>query len=197
MIVSFDVMQALFWSAAYILIIIFNIKYKYTAMPLFALIGNFAWESVALARDIRFDMSGIGHLIHIAWFSLDFAIIFTYLLLCKKLYFKKIFSVLIYLVFLFAFIFSFNMWSSGMLISCFIIDFTMAVEYFIYSLKVSFPANKLSISICSLKLCGDLCAWFYYMEYSRFVLLIGFFVLILNILCLKTIIKRSHKLSVK
>ena len=52
MYMSFDVMQALCWSAAYILIIIFNIKYKYTAMPLFALINNFAWESVALARDI-------------------------------------------------------------------------------------------------------------------------------------------------
>lgn len=193
MLLSFDVMQALFWSATYILIIIFNIKYKYTAMPLFALLGNFAWESVALAKDILSDISGVGHLIHIAWFTLDLAIVITYLLLCNKLYFKKIFSVLIYFVFLFAFIFFFNMWSSGMLISSFIIDFTMAVEYFIYSSKESFPVNKLSMSICSLKLCGDLCAWFCYMECSLFILVIGFFVLILNILCLKTMIQRNHK----
>ncbi len=91
MFVSFDVMQALFWSAAYILIIIFNIKYKYTAMPLFALINNFAWESIALARDILSGVSGVGHFIHIAWFTLDLAIAVTYLLLCKKLYFKKFF----------------------------------------------------------------------------------------------------------
>lgn len=193
MFVSFDVMQALFWSAAYILIIIFNIKYKYTAMPLFALINNFAWESVALARDILSGVSGVGHLIHIAWFTLDLAIAVTYLLLCKKLYFKEIFSVLIYVIFLLVFIFSFNMWPSGMLISSFVIDFTMAVEYFIYSSKEAFLANRLSISICSLKLYGDLCAWIYYMDYSRFILVIGFFVLILNIMCLKTMMKRNCK----
>lgn len=134
-----------------------------------------------------------GYLIHIAWFTLDLAIVITYLLLCKKMYLKKVFFVLIYLVVLLVLVFSFNMWSSGMLISCFVIDFAMAVEYFIYSSKEAFPANRLSISICSLKLCGDLCAWIYYMEKSRFVLVVGFFVLILNILCLKTMIKRNHK----
>lgn len=138
-----------------------------------------------------------GYLIHIAWFTLDLVIVITYLLLCKKLYLKKVFFVLIYLVVLLVLVFSFNMWSSGMLISCFVIDFVMAVEYFIYSSKEAFPANRLSISICSLKLCGDLCAWIYYMEKSRFVLVVGFLVLILNILCLKTMIKRNYKWFVK
>lgn len=189
MYISFDVMQALLWSVAYILIIIFNIKYKYTAMPLFALINNFAWESVALARDI---LSG----------RVFDSYCMVYFRPCHRHYifavvqetvFKKSFFVLIYLVVLLVLVFSFNMWSSGMLISSFVIDFTMAVEYFIYSSKEVFPANRLSISICSLKLCGDLCAWICYMENSRFVLVIGFFVQILNILCLKTMIKRNHK----
>lgn len=171
MAISFDVMQAFFWSVTYILIIVFNIKYKYTAMPLFAMCNNFAW------------------------FTLDIAIVITYLLLCKKLYCKKIFSLLIYVVSLLICVLSFNTWALGMLISCFIIDFIMAVEYFTYSSKEVFPANRLSVSICTFKLIGDLCAWIYYMNDSRFILVIGFFVLILNILCLKNVMKRNHNNS--
>lgn len=195
MALSFDVMQAFFWSVTYILIFVFNIKYKYTAMPLFAMCNNFAWETVALVRDILFGSWGIGSVIHIAWFTLDIAIVITYLLLCKKLYCKKIFSLLIYVVSLLICVLSFNTWALGMLISSFIIDFIMAVEYFIYSSKEVFPANRLSVSICTFKLIGDLCAWIYYMNDSRFVLVIGFFVLILNILCLKNVMKRNHNNS--
>ena len=187
----FDIMQAIFWSTTYILIIIFNKKYKHTAMPFFALCNNFAWESVAFFRDITHFSMNYGFLIHIAWFTLDLIIVYTYLRYCEKMYFKKSYIMVCYIISLIVFSLSFRYLGSGMLITSFIIDFTMALEYFLFSSKKAFYANKLSVVICLTKLIGDLCAWISYMDSSVFVLIIGLPILVLNILCSINIIKRS------
>ena len=123
MTVDFDLLQALFWSATYVLIIIFNIKYRSLGIPPIAMATNFAWETTALIR--------YGSVIHIAWFSLDLIIIITYFMLCKPVYLRhKFYLPILYVVELTVFYVVFE--AGGMLLSSFIIDCTMAIEYLIY-----------------------------------------------------------------
>lgn len=181
MTVDFDLLQALFWSATYVLIIIFNIKYRSLGIPPIALATNFAWETTALIR--------YGSAIHIAWFSLDLIIIITYFMLCKPVYLRhKLYLPILYVVEMAAFYAIFG--AGGMLLSSFVIDCTMAIEYLIYIYiytadeRQPTQAPLLLIALCSTKLIGDLFAWIYYQEFSKTVFVIGILVFSLNSSCL-------------
>ena len=182
MTVDFDLLQALFWSATYVLIIIFNIKYRTLGIPPIAMATNFAWETTALIR--------YGSVIHIAWFSLDLIIVITYFTLCKPVYFRqKFYLPILYVVEMTVFYVVFK--AGGMLLSSFIIDCTMAIEYLIYILYIYMEnerqptqAPPILIALCSTKLIGDLFAWIYYKEFSKIVFVIGIVVFLLNALCL-------------
>lgn len=183
MTVDFDLLQALFWSATYVLIIIFNIKYRSLGIPPIALATNFAWETTALIR--------YGSAIHIAWFSLDLIIIITYFMLCKPVYLRhKLYLPILYVVEMAAFYAIFG--AGGMLLSSFVIDCTMAIEYLIYIYIYIYTADErqptqaplLLIALCSTKLIGDLFAWIYYQEFSKTVFVIGILVFPLNSSCL-------------
>ena len=185
MTVDFDLLQALFWSATYVLIIIFNIKYRSLGIPPIAMATNFAWETTALIR--------YGSVIHIAWFSLDLIIIITYFMLCKPVYLRhKFYLPILYVVELTVFYVVFE--AGGMLLSSFIIDCTMAIEYLIYIYiyiyiytaveRLPTQAPRLLIALCSTKLIGDLFAWIYYQEFSKAVFVIGILVFFLNSSCL-------------
>lgn len=181
MTVDFDLLQALFWSATYVLIIIFNIKYRSLGIPPIALATNFAWETTALIR--------YGSAIHIAWFSLDLIIIITYFMLCKPVYLRhKLYLPILYVVEMAAFYAIFG--AGGMLLSSFVIDCTMAIEYLIYIYiytadeRQPTQAPLLLIALCSTKLIGDLFAWIYYQEFSKTVFVIGILVFPLNSSCL-------------
>lgn len=183
MTVDFDLLQALFWSATYVLIIIFNIKYRSLGIPPIALATNFAWETTALIR--------YGSAIHIAWFSLDLIIIITYFMLCKPVYLRhKLYLPILYVVEMAAFYAIFG--AGGMLLSSFVIDCTMAIEYLIYIYIYIYTADErqptqaplLLIALCSTKLIGDLFAWIYYQEFSKTVFVIGILVFSLNSSCL-------------
>ena len=184
MTVDFDLLQALFWSATYVLIIIFNIKYRSLGIPPIAMATNFAWETTALIR--------YGSVIHIAWFSLDLIIIITYFMLCKPVYLRhKLYLPILYVVEMAAFYAIFE--AGGMLLSSFVIDCTMAIEYLIYIYIYIYntaderqptQAPLLLIALCSTKLIGDLFAWIYYQEFSKTVFVIGILVFSLNSSCL-------------
>lgn len=182
MTVDFDLLQALFWSATYVLIIIFNIKYRSLGIPPIAMATNFAWETTALIR--------YGSVIHIAWFSLDLIIIITYFMLCKPVYLRhKLYLPILYVVEMAAFYVIFE--AGGMLLSSFVIDCTMAIEYLIYIYiyntadeRQPTQAPLLLIALCSTKLIGDLFAWIYYQEFSKTVFVIGILVFSLNSSCL-------------
>jgi len=181
MTVDFDLLQALFWSATYVLIIIFNIKYRSLGIPPIAMATNFAWETTALIR--------YGSVIHIAWFSLDLIIIITYFMLCKPVYLRhKLYLPILYVVEMAAFYAIFE--AGGMLLSSFVIDCTMAIEYLIYihiymaDERQPTQAPRLLIALCSTKLIGDLFAWIYYQEFSKTVFVIGILVFSLNSSCL-------------
>lgn len=181
MTVDFDLLQALFWSATYVLIIIFNIKYRSLGIPPIAMATNFAWETTALIR--------YGSVIHIAWFSLDLIIIITYFMLCKPVYLRhKFYLPILYVVELTVFYVVFE--AGGMLLSSFVIDCTMAIEYLIYIYiytadeRQPTQAPLLLIALCSTKLIGDLFAWIYYQEFSKTVFVIGILVFSLNSSCL-------------
>lgn len=180
MTVDFDLLQALFWSATYVLIIIFNIKYRSLGIPPIAMATNFAWETTALIR--------YGSVIHIAWFSLDLIIIITYFMLCKPVYLRhKLYLPILYVVEMAAFYAIFE--AGGMLLSSFVIDCTMAIEYLIYIYNTAderqpTQAPLLLIALCSTKLIGDLFAWIYYQEFSKTVFVIGILVFSLNSSCL-------------
>ena len=184
MTVDFDLLQALFWSATYVLIIIFNIKYRSLGIPPIAMATNFAWETTALIR--------YGSVIHIAWFSLDLIIVITYFTLCKPVYLRhKFYLPILYAVEMAALCVVFE--SGGMLLSCFFIDCIMAIEYLMYIKNIyTYTADerqptqvpRLLVALCSTKLIGDLFAWIYYQEFSKTVFVIGILVFSLNSSCL-------------
>ena len=66
----------------------------------------------------------------------------------------------------------------GMLYSSYAIDLIMAAD-FIIEVKKTSRYGRIPIAIC--KLLGDFFAWLAYLQYSRFVLLVGAFVLVLNL----------------
>ena len=79
--------------------------------------------------------------------------------------------------------------AGGMLLSSFVIDCTMAIEYLIYIYNTAderqpTQAPLLLIALCSTKLIGDLFAWIYYQEFSKTVFVIGILVFSLNSSCL-------------
>ncbi len=169
-----DNLQAIFWPITYLLIIIFGIKNrrrKMPGIPLFVALMNLGWEINAL-------IVSRGFWSHILWLSLD-AVIFILnltILFSKKeifgfIYIGAIFfiSVLLFWIFQFSF---------GMLISVFIIDLVMAVEYVLVAKRIS-PYGKIPIAIT--KLIGDFCAWLYYARYATLIAVIGLFVFILNL----------------
>ena len=144
---NFDVLQGLFWSVTYILIIVYNVKNRSTNIPPIAIFINFAWEINALLQDITVE--GTASFIHIAWCGLDAAIVGSYLLLCKPVYFKKIFLMPIFLLGLLSFMVAFRH-SNGMLITSFFIDFTMEMEYLLYSFSSRSKQMKVDITALSI-----------------------------------------------
>lgn len=196
---DFDAMQAILWSVTYVLIILYNIRYRTLGIPPIAIASNLAWETVALLQDMRrvptasniYDILH-GNLIHIAWFFLDVLIVVTYLVFCRPVYLKrKWYWAVLYAVvsLLLSFIFK----DGGMLLSVFIIDCTMAIEYLLYSFSRKYKVNWLAAVICAAKMLGDWCAYLCYRRYSAAVAILGIVILVLNMGCFGVVLLRLYK----
>lgn len=199
---DFDAMQAILWSVTYVLIILYNIRYRTLGIPPIAIASNFAWETVALLQDVRYAPSSfniydvllgsLGNLIHTAWFFLDVLIVVTYMVFCRPVYLKrKWYWAVLYAADLLLLIFAFK--HGGMLLSSFLIDCTMAIEYLLYSFNRKFKANWLAAVICAAKLLGDWCAYLCYRRYSAAVAVLGIVILVLNMGCFGVVLLRLYK----
>ena len=186
--INFDLVQGAFWSLTYILVIVHNFKYRTSGLPPIAMTVNFAWETIALLR--------FGTVVHRIWFGLDFLIIVSYYIRCGCVYYKfKCFMPLLFAGLLAVFAAVFN--AGGMLVSSFVIDLTMAIEYFVFILSLRKksgwkPTSILLLAICATKLLGDQAAWLYYMELSRVASVIGILVFLLNTCCLAVALIRKN-----
>lgn len=152
-------------------------------MPLIAGMLNFGWEICAL-------YSSGGYWVHVVWLILD-CMILAYNTVILGDYKKRLiylallitFTCLLYRVFQSA---SFD----GMLISSFAIDAIMAIEYLVFTNKLS-ERGRVTIGIT--RLCGDIFAWIDNMQYSTFVLIIGITVLVINLLYVSTCLYYQEK----
>lgn len=162
------------WSLAYILIIFNGIKYltEYPIlMPLLSGSLNFAWEINALIESNGFWG-------HILWLVLDVAIISLNIRNLKS-YKKAGGYVLFTAVMTIALWFIFRLTTvDGMLLSVFIIDLIMAVEYVVVAKKIS---NHSKVLIATIKLFGDLFAWLTNLHIELYVAIIGGIVLLMNL----------------
>ena len=186
---TFDILQAVFWSLTYILVILHIGLFKINPMPACVLIGNFSWELTAICKDFPEIINGDsifdnGLLIHIAWVSID-AIIIIVSIANSVWNLKKTAMVLACSVSLSIFLYFVFDIPGGMLVSCFTIDIFMAIYWFI-DLKnikeVKYPTcNRFILLIGISKFLGDLFAFLYYSEFSIFVTIAGLIVLLFNI----------------
>lgn len=168
----FDTLQIAFWSLTYITIIVCGVKHPEEHKPMMPYIAgglNLAWELNALLL--------YHHYAHIIWSGLNVVI---FVLNCRnlKLSGNRRRYYILYVVAMAATIYGTFRLPAGMLLSSYVIDLVIAVEYVVRIRHIS-AHGKLPIAI--FKLLGDLFAWLYYCKQSIFVGIIGTAVLLLNL----------------
>ena len=174
---SFDLLQVVFWSITYVLIVVFGIIKRKTFMPIVAALFNISWELNSLLSDffcVRIPIVALGHFV---WIGLDFLIItiaiFYYVDNNKKMLLSFIF--LPFIIIGLYFIFKINY---GQLYSSFIIDLLVAICYLFVSFKEK--DNIIEFIIIGItKLIGDFFAFIMYRQ-DTLVNIIGIIVFVIN-----------------
>lgn len=166
-----DAVQIIFWSMAYLLIIIAGVlgcREKTASMPYTAGVMIFSWEICAMIISRGFW----GHLL---WLLLDVGIVLINLR-CIRLWKNKILyaASILACTGLIKVIFSLP---DGMLYSSFIIDFIMAVYFLVDRKRLS---GRLKIPIAFIKMLGDTCAGLYYGPDSELVGVVSILVFFIN-----------------
>lgn len=169
-----DTAMIIFWSLAYACMVIYSFIYRKEKKPFMPLIAgtlSFGWEVQAVIT------SG-GYWGHIAWLTLDcFILVYNLYILGS---FKKRLSyaaVVVASIIGFYGVFSITFFD-GMLISSFVIDIIIAVQYMCSIIHIS-PRGRTIIGI--FRLLGDLFAWFANKE-STVIFVIGAVLLLINLL---------------
>lgn len=184
----FDITQAVFWSATYVLMIVYGVKYRYEGKPFIPLLPgclNLAWELNA----------GLdAYLGSILWLILDLVIFIQNIKTLKNnrkriLYICALIAVTAILYFVFRI-----PEADGKLYSVFVIDIIMAVFFIV---KVNYLSQHGRITIACTKLIGDLFAWIVYSKDAVAVSIIGLLVLLLNIMYLAVCLEKQSKTKIK
>ena len=169
-----ELLIGIFWALTYLLIVIGGFRYKSDNkffMPIVAGALNFAWEIHALR------ISG-GYWVHIVWLALDCIILFQNMGFLSTFRKRLLYgSCVIASIVLIYGVFSVNSFD-GMLISSFVIDIIMAIEYVVVIKRIS-PRLLILIGVC--RTLGDLFAWISNLRHSSFVAVIGALVLLVNL----------------
>ena len=186
--INSDVIQALFWSITYLLFIIYSLKNKTHGISLVSIVLNFSWETNALSLDI---VNRHASWIHLLWFSLDLIIIYLALKYLKDKK-KTIYTFLMFFICFTVLNFVFKV-TGGMLISCFIIDLIMAIDFHIFFKKTSLKVDFTYIIAAISKLVGDLFAWLYYESFSPIIFIIGIIVAYINIVYVFIVLESYKK----
>lgn len=166
-----DKLQIIFWSAAYLLIIIAGWRSRdrrQVSMPYVAGVLNFGWELCALQQSQGFWG-------HILWLGLDIVIysigfFFISPRKCRVIYIISTYVMMTGLWYLFVRL-------DGMLFTVFAIDLIMAVMFLIDRKRLS-PELKVPIAAC--KLIGDAFAGIHYGLRSSAVAVVSVVVFFLN-----------------
>lgn len=169
-----DDIQFFVWTITYILIAYNGIKYREEYPRLFPWFAG----SLTIAWEINALIALGGAVEHIVWLSID-AIIFILNARNFKTPKNIIWYVLFTIVVIFAMQYVFAM--NGMLLSSFIIDLVIAVEFIATAKKISRHGQ---VIIAITKLIGDAFAWLAYFSRSTVIAVLGILVLIANILYL-------------
>lgn len=198
-IMTLDILQAIFWSATYCLLIAYSLKNKNHSIPLTAICLNFAWETVALATSILNKAVFFVLAIHLAWFCLDLIMVLLFLFFedkQKNPLSAKLLFLSSYLICIVALILLFD--NGYMLLSCFIIDLIMAVAFVCFLFKQKLSSFLHVFLIGSFKLLGDLFAWLFYFN-NPLIPIIGSLVLVCNVAYLALLIfkTKSKKTTTK
>lgn len=167
-----DTLQILFWSVAYVLIIIAGTrsrKIQKVSMPYIPGVVIVAWEICALYN------SG-GFWGHILWLSLDLGIVYFGFRYAKNLRGRLAYGTAI-LVTTTVLMYIFTI-PDGSLISSFILDLLIAVFYLVDRKKLS-PELKVPIAVT--KMIGDTFAGLYYAPQSGLVAVIAIAVFVCNL----------------
>ena len=189
---TLDNLSFLFWSLTYVLVIIYNIKYHITGIPPIALASNFGWETVTFLSALYFD--SFFHMGYFVWFLIDLVIVVTFFLFCKPIYTRHKYNLLfLYMASMTLFgLLSLYINRDSLVVGAFCIDFTMQLEWFYYCASKKFILSPIANGFCLTKLLGDMFAWLIFMRESGFIALLGFIVLVLNIMCLYTALFRDQ-----
>ena len=175
--VFFDLLQVIFWSITYVLIIVFGFIKRNYFMPIIAAFLNIAWESNALYKDLSNNIYNSITLAHFVWILLDFFIVLTILFYYIEKD-KKVVISFVSLPFLIVGLKIMFDLKLGQLYSCFSIDLIMAICYLVLAIRAKEHINELSI-IGITKLLGDFFAFIMYRQYD-FINVVGIIVFIIN-----------------
>lgn len=157
----FDYLQILFWIITYILIILFDIKYKISLISLTAICFNFSWELIQSINSFSSIAVFVGILI---WLCLDFFILLLHfyyggIILSKtnrlKFYFISIVFLLFFLIFNFVLNYYFN---DYFLYSSFLANSIMSLLFLYIILKTKEKYAKPQFYIAFFRFVGTLCA---------------------------------------
>ena len=181
---ALDIAQVALWTITYVLIVLYGFKYRkqrVLLMPLFSGSLNFAWEINALYKS--------GMIGRAVWAILDVVILVHNIkLLSAK---KRIVYTGWAGIAAVALFFAFNSFGiKFMLVSSFVIDTVIAVEYLVFVKKIA-RNGKILIGIT--RTLGDAAAWLAYAKETIFAGIAGAVVLILNLLYLSCCFEEESK----
>lgn len=190
----FDILQFIFWSITYFTVdfqIVKNLKHATPqfVFPRLACLLNFSWEFVALSGDILHHSFGLPLLIHVVWLSFDLLIVYNCAITLHRKH-RIIFLISILPAFIGLFLWFQS--PDGMLLSVFIIDVIMAIDFLVCATKLH-NGNIYGIIIAVTKLIGDLFAWLFYQSQHIAVFYMGIVVLVCNSCYLFFVCVRIYK----
>lgn len=185
-----DSLQAIFWTLAYIFMAIYMIKYQSLSIHPNSVAINFSWESVVIFKGI---LEKNAHWINLLWFGFDLIIV---VIMCRYLSKKEIRNNFIFYIVLMHLFFDLLYINRGLLISTFVMDFVMGITFLYMIKKDMFKYyNKLLLCTAIFKTIGSIFAWQAYAKYSTIIPVLGFIVLIFNIIYITEICRKLNKIS--
>ena len=179
-----DILQVIFWSVTYILIIIAGFRsrsIKQVSMPYLAGALNISWEICAF-----YYSHGLWG--HALWLGLDLVIV--YIAFCFLDSLKKRIGYAAGLIGMTSALYMVFRHPQGMLLSVFMIDLIMAVCYVVEIKKLS-PELKIPIAVT--KLLGDVIAGIYYARYAGFIAIVAVLVFCCNLFYLSACLEEKSR----
>lgn len=180
-----DLLTAVFWTCVYVFVIISTVQKKNLTIPVYSVILNYAWETVALISEVvHRNYSAFGFWCYLVWFVLDTVIVVLYLVLIRMQKREKIRFILYAAVCMTLLVFTRYFSYFLFFASVYLIDLIMAIEWYVFIRKQRrYAVGGWDLIICVFRLTGDVFAWIAYREYHFLLDYACAAVLLFNVLC--------------